>query len=74
MARSWHEHRVDGTLYKLTPSGSGTWTNTTLFAFGANNGAAPGVGSLVLDSSGNVYGATQAGGANKDGVVFKITP
>ncbi len=64
----------DGTLYKLTPSGSGTWTNTTLFAFGANNGAAPGVGSLVLDSSGNVYGATQAGGANKGGVVFKITP
>lgn len=63
----------DGTVYKLTPSGS-TWINTTLFAFGANHGAVPGVGSLVLDSSGNVYGATQAGGANKDGVVFKITP
>lgn len=64
----------DGTVYKLTPSGSGTWINTTLYAFGANHGAVPGAGSLVLDSSGNVYGATQAGGANKDGVVFKITP
>jgi uncharacterized repeat protein (TIGR03803 family) len=63
----------DGTVYKLTPTVSGTWTNTTLFAFGANHGAVPGVGSLVLDSSGNVYGATQAGGANKDGVVFEIT-
>ena len=55
----------DGTVYKLTPAGNGTWTNATLFAFGANHGATPGVGSLVFDSSGSVYGATQAGGKNK---------
>lgn len=64
----------DGTIYKLVPAGNGTWTNIMLFAFGANHGAVPGAGSLVLDSSGNLYGATQAGGANQDGVVFKITP
>jgi uncharacterized repeat protein (TIGR03803 family) len=64
----------DGTLYKLTPAGDGTWTNTELVPFGANHGATPGIGSLVLDGSGNIYGATQAGGRNKDGVVFKITP
>ncbi len=60
----------NGTIFELTPSG----TNTTVLFFDGAHGAVPGLGSLVLDSSGNLYGATQAGGANKNGVVFKITP
>lgn len=64
----------DGTVFELKPNGGGTWRAITLYAFGGSNGAVPALGSLIFDSSGNLYGATQAGGANKDGVVFKITP
>jgi uncharacterized repeat protein (TIGR03803 family) len=63
----------NGTVFELTPSGH-NWKYTTLFFFDGTHGAVPGIGALVLDSSNNLYGATQAGGANKNGVVFKITP
>jgi uncharacterized repeat protein (TIGR03803 family) len=45
-----------------------------LHAFSGSDGASPGWGSLLLDSAGNLYGTTGAGGAHNDGVVFKITP
>jgi uncharacterized repeat protein (TIGR03803 family) len=67
------EGGFSGSIYKLTPSG-GTWTQTILFNFGGTSGSNPAIGSMILDSSGNLYGATQAGGANKSGVVFKLTP
>lgn len=62
-----------GTVYKLTPSGS-VWKETVLHSFtGGTDGANP-YGGLVLDSSGNLYGAASQGGANRVGVVFEITP
>jgi len=49
-----------GTLYELTPNGSG-WTETTLHTFtGGLDGALP-YGSVVLDSRGNLYGTTKQG-------------
>jgi uncharacterized repeat protein (TIGR03803 family) len=63
-----------GTVFELTPNSSGYWKGITLINFDGTHGAEPGIGSLIFDSSGNLYGATQAGGANKNGVVFKITP
>lgn len=60
-----------GIIYKLTPSG----TETVLYSFGAvtNDGNQP-RGSLTLGSDGSFYGMTNLGGANGNGVVFKITP
>jgi len=72
-----------GTVFKLTPSGGG-WTYTDLHDFtGGSDGATP-EGSLLVDSSGNVYGTTYAGGQTgarcdsavsyQCGVLFEITP
>jgi len=62
----------DGSVFKLTPSGSG-WTFTTLHNFNGGDGANP-YGQLVLDSSGNLYGTTSGGGAHGYGVIWEITP
>jgi uncharacterized repeat protein (TIGR03803 family) len=58
-----------GTIYSLTPSG----TLTTLHVFTGPDGAVPYSG-LVADSSGNLYGVTNQGGAYGYGVVYEITP
>jgi uncharacterized repeat protein (TIGR03803 family) len=63
-----------GVVYKLTPS---PWTESVLYSFsGGNDGGYPENSpiGLVLDSSGNIYGTTQAGGSAGDGVIFKVTP
>jgi uncharacterized repeat protein (TIGR03803 family) len=63
----------NGTVFELELI-SGTWNEISLYSFDGTHGAEPGGGSLIFDSAGNLYGATQAGGANKVGVVFEITP
>jgi uncharacterized repeat protein (TIGR03803 family) len=54
-------------VFKLDTTGKAT----VLHTFGLGDQIN---GGLVLDAAGNVYGATTYGGANKQGVVFKITP
>jgi uncharacterized repeat protein (TIGR03803 family) len=62
-----------GTVFELTPSG-GSWTYTDLHDFtGGSDGSDP-FGGVTLDANGNIYGTTEAGGANGDGIVFEITP
>lgn len=61
-----------GFVYRLTP-GSTHWTATKLTSMNFADGANP-VGGVILDSKGNVYGVTFAGGAKHGGVVFEITP
>ena len=62
-----------GNVFKSTPSGGG-WTYMDLYDFtGGSHGANP-FGSLVLDADGNLYGTTEAGGANGLGVIFEIVP
>ena len=61
-----------GTVYELTPSGSG-WTGNVLFGFRAGDGANP-FGGLIFDKSGNLYGTTTAGGSGGAGTVFELTP
>ncbi len=47
----------DGTVYQLTPSGGG-WTESVVYHFlGGSDGANPYAG-LIVDQSGNFYGAT----------------
>jgi uncharacterized repeat protein (TIGR03803 family) len=60
----------DGTLFKITPSG----TFTTLIAFNGTNGSYP-VGALVPYTDGtSFYGTCSFGGANNYGTIFKLTP
>ncbi len=63
-----------GTIFRITTSG----TYTVLHVFSGNfgsepDGANPAAG-LTLASNGDFYGTTTAGGASKDGTVFKMTP
>jgi uncharacterized repeat protein (TIGR03803 family) len=57
-----------GTVFKVTASGEKLLHS---FAGPPTDGAFPYSG-VVLDSSGNLYGATSAGGAANSGAIFKI--
>ena len=67
----------NGTVYKFVPASNGQLaTESFLFSFkaGTKSGSTPS-GSLLFDSSGNLYGVTNDGGsANDDGVVYELTP
>jgi len=57
-----------GTVFKVTRKG----IETVLYSFtGKPDGANP-VAGLAIDSSGNLYGTTTAGGSNGNGTVFKL--
>ncbi len=61
-----------GTLFKLTPAGGGTWTETVLHSFGnGTDGARPQAG-LIFDAAGNLYGTTTNGGSYGGGTVFRF--
>ncbi len=60
--------QADGTVFELA---KGSGTITTLASFNGTNGATPRA-SLIMDSSGNLYGAASAGGAHGDGTVFEL--
>jgi uncharacterized repeat protein (TIGR03803 family) len=67
----------NGTVYELSPA-NGDWTETILHNFaGSPDGSQP-LGGLTLDAAGNIYGATQVGGANHCiglgcGIDFQLT-
>lgn len=62
-----------GTVFKLTPSGSG-WVESVIHEFGATGDGAQPLHGVVLDSRGNLYGTTSYGGANGYGVIFQLVP
>ncbi len=60
--------RGQGTVFKLNTSNQ----ETVLYTFtGASDGGLP-QASLIIDSAGNLYGTTTAGGSGASGTVFKI--
>lgn len=65
-----------GIVFKATPNGTITPSDTETvlhsFAGGTTDGCTP--SGLIQASDGNFYGVASGGGANNDGVVFKITP
>ena len=68
----------NGTLFQLTPSGSG-WSFNTLYSFGfCCDVGVYGSTGLILDASGTLYGMTPHGGIPNCqagcGVVFSLTP
>jgi uncharacterized repeat protein (TIGR03803 family) len=70
-----------GTVFELTPN-NGKWTEKLLHSFGSTPDGAQPSGNLIRDAAGNVYGTTEAGGANSSfcfsnggcGTVFEVTP
>ena len=61
-----------GTVYELTPSGSG-WTENILYNFqSSNDGNSPYAG-VILDN-GDLYGTTTFGGPSGYGTVFELSP
>jgi uncharacterized repeat protein (TIGR03803 family) len=63
-----------GIVFQLTPpvTHAGAWTEKTLYEFAGGGGEFP-LNGLIADKAGNLYGATQIGGAGH-GTVFKLTP
>lgn len=62
-----------GTVFELTPSGSG-WTEKVLYNFqNQADGGRPYAG-LIFDPSGNLIGATTTGGVGSGGTAFELTP
>jgi uncharacterized repeat protein (TIGR03803 family) len=68
-----------GTIFKMTPSGSGQWTESSIYNFqGTNDGSDPG-SELIFDAAGNLYGTTYDGGGlgtcrDSCGTAFELTP
>jgi len=65
-----------GTVFKLSPSGNGNWTETTLYDFsGGTDGWSP-EGNLLM-RRGMLFGTTALGGilvSEGAGTVFQVTP
>ena len=69
-----------GTIFELQRGSNGTWTESTLYTFqNTADGVNPG-GSLVFDSSGNLFGTTEYGGDTSCadgfgcGEVYELSP
>ncbi len=60
-----------GTLFGLSLSGN-SWNYKVIHVFGQGADGYRPSGDLILDSAGNMYGTTQAGGAQGSGLVFEI--
>jgi len=64
-----------GTVFELTPSPDGSWTETILHNFvGGNGDGWNPLAGVALDSAGNLYGTTGAGGSTDNGTVYKLSP
>jgi uncharacterized repeat protein (TIGR03803 family) len=65
-----------GSVLQLTPPAAGkvTWKQTVLHKFAGypTDGLNP-QGRVIADKAGSLYGTTTSGGANNQGVVFKLT-
>jgi len=72
-ARSTQGADGDGMIFKLSPSGSGGWTETGIVSFNSKNGNYP-ESALIMDSAGNLYGTTDWGGEYGEGTVFELSP
>jgi uncharacterized repeat protein (TIGR03803 family) len=64
-----------GTVFELTPTAGGGWTEQVLHSFNGGDGSYPYLGGLIFDAAGNLYGTTLWGGAYPSvGTVFELTP
>lgn len=63
-----------GGVFELSPQAGGGWQERMLYFFqNGADGAIPDA-LLIIDPSGNLYGATQVGGSESCGTVFELSP
>jgi uncharacterized repeat protein (TIGR03803 family) len=68
-----HSGQACGTIYELSPSSGGGWTEAVLYRFSCgSDGSVP--NGVILGPDGSLYGTTIYGGINNGGVVFRFTP
>ncbi len=61
-----------GAVFEVAKTATGyAATATVVASFSRTDGSGP-MGSLIMDAAGNLYGTAEFGGANQDGVVYKI--
>lgn len=64
---------AEGTVYEISRARR-TWHESVIHAFtGGKDGAVGSLGTLLVDSSGDLYGVTETGGARGAGTAFKMT-
>jgi uncharacterized repeat protein (TIGR03803 family) len=63
-----------GTAFELSPDGHGDWKETVLHSFNILPDAQNPATGLIFDAAGNLYGATELGGAQDLGAVFRLAP
>lgn len=63
-----------GTVFELTPKAGGGWTEKVLHSFGQGKDGSSPYASLIIDTAGDLYGTTYAGGADGFGTVFELKP
>ncbi len=64
---------AEGTVYEISRARR-TWHESVIHAFtGGKDGGVGSLGTLLVDSSGDLYGVTEIGGAHSAGTVFKMT-
>ena len=63
-----------GTVFKLTPTAVGGWTETVLYAFKGNKDGAVPIGGVTIGPGGVLYGTTYTAGVGSKGTVFKLAP
>jgi uncharacterized repeat protein (TIGR03803 family) len=64
-----------GTVFELQHLPDGSWKEIILHSFASftGDGVGPGVGALIIDKAGNLYGTTDVGGTLGGGTAFKLT-
>ena len=68
----------NGTVFELSPNGSGGWTESVIYNFCPSagficpDGEAP-MGGVAIGADGNLYGTTSLGGSWQFGTVFQLT-
>ncbi len=64
-----------GTIYELTPNGSGGWNFSLLYSFSPKpKYNIDEISGLTFDKAGNVYGTTSIGGDFNNGRIFELSP
>jgi uncharacterized repeat protein (TIGR03803 family) len=63
-----------GTIFELTPTAEGPWTEKILYDFNRNGDGNFPYGTLIFDAVGNLYGTTTQGGAYGWGTAFELSP
>ncbi|MGA2588928.1 MAG: choice-of-anchor tandem repeat GloVer-containing protein [Bryobacteraceae bacterium] len=63
----------NGDVFELSPTQTGEWNVTVLYAFLGEPGSGFPYGALVADAQGNLYGTTYYAGANDLGTVYRLS-